>query len=349
MVEQEVILLIPALNPERRLIELIQQILPQWRDPIVIVDDGSSQECRERIFAQIKKMGCEVYTHSENRGKGRALKTGFEQCIEKHAGLIGVVTADADGQHLPEDILACRDALKKHPQSLILGCRDFAEDIVPWKSRYGNRITRTCMRWLCGVSVTDTQTGLRGIPAHFMRELLSIPGERFEFETNMLLETKKQNISIVEVPIATVYMEQNRTSHFHPFRDSIQIYGLILKFAAASLTGFMVDIITYAIAISILHTVGIGTIAITIATIVARVCSAIVNYLMNHKMVFKSEKKMAGSALRYALLCILQMLTSAALVTLLSLLFPISSVILKIIVDFLLFFLSFQIQRRWVF
>lgn len=160
-----VVLLIPALNPDEHLLRLLEEVFPRWEGPVLLVDDGSGSRPREEIFPAAEAMGCAVVHHAVNRGKGRALKTGFQECLDRWPGLIGVVTADADGQHLPEDIAACAARLREAPDALILGCRDFQDPGVPSKSMLGNRITRTFMRLFCGVGVTDTQTGLRGIPA----------------------------------------------------------------------------------------------------------------------------------------------------------------------------------------
>ena len=242
----QVVLLIPALDPDGRLLELIQALRGLWPDPILLVDDGSGADCRD-IFDQAQALGCQVLRHARNLGKGRGLKTGFNHCLTHYPDAIGCVTADADGQHTPQDILACADALRAQPQALILGCRDFDRSGVPARSQLGNRLTRQSMRLLCGVRVTDTQTGLRGVPAAFMSHLLDIPGERYEFETNMLLETRTAQVPIREIPIQTVYLEGNRSSHFNPLLDSARIYALLLKFCAASVASFVVDIALFAL------------------------------------------------------------------------------------------------------
>jgi len=346
----EVALLIPALDPGGHLIELLRSLEGRWSGPIVLVDDGSGRDARERVFPEAASMGCVVVRHARNLGKGRALKTGFNECLLRWPGLLGAVTADADGQHLPEDILACARRMRERPDALVLGCRNFDDPSVPARNGMGNRITRTFMKLLCGVTVTDTQTGLRGIPASFLSDLLEVPGERFEFETNMLLETRTRQVPISEVPISTVYIEQGRQSHFHPLRDSIRIYALLLKFCCASIVGFCVDIAAFAVFTRLLGPFPLGELAVTAATVPARVLSASVNFLLNRRVVFQSRKRAAGTAGRYAALCVLQMLASAALVTLVSGALPAVPVVgVKVVVDLLLFLLSFQIQRRWVF
>ncbi len=345
-VSAQVVLLIPALDPDERLVTLLRDLEGVWRDPILLVDDGSAPENRA-FFRRAETMGCQVIRHARNLGKGRGLKTGFNHILTHFPQAIGCVTADADGQHTPADILKCADALRRDPRALVLGCRDFSRPEVPPRSKAGNRLTRRFMSALCGVRVSDTQTGLRAIPAAFMSHLLDLPGERFEFETNMLLETRAAQVPIREVPIQTLYIEENKSSHFNPLLDSVRIYALLLKFCTASIAGFVVDFALFALFTRLFARGPFGVWTIGVCTVLARVVSATVNYLLNRK-VFQSRAETARSGPRYALLCVVQMGLSAGLVTLCGhLAGPI--LMWKIIVDLCLFLLSFQIQRCWVF
>lgn len=358
----QVVLLIPALNPDQRLSELLERLKGRWAGPVVLVDDGSAQD-HKGIFSQAADHGCDVIVHAKNLGKGRGLKTGFNYILTHYPAAIGCVTADADGQHTVDDIVACADALADQPDALVLGCRDFDAAGIPFKSRAGNRITRSVMRFLCGVGVTDTQTGLRGISRAFMLHMLDVAGERFEYETNMLLETRPQEVPIREVSIQTVYLDDNKSSHFNPLLDSFRIYALLLKFCAASVAGFVVDILFFTLFYYLLFPgffprlvsgfltpAAAASALVFVCTVLARVISATVNYLLNRKAVFQSKKNAARSGLRYFLLCVVQVLLSAALVSLIGhLALPGPLTAWKILVDFVLFLLSFQIQRRWVF
>lgn len=348
----EVILLIPALDPDQHLLDFLDELMKRWQGSVVLVDDGSGEAAVNDIFPAAKAMAgdaCVVVRHACNLGKGRALKTGFNEVLNRWPGAAGVITADADGQHRPEDIIKCADRLRKNPDALTLGCRDFHEENVPFKSRAGNRITRCFMRFLCGVNVSDTQTGLRAIPTAFMKSLMNVSGERFDFETNMLLEARTESVAIEEQTIDTVYIEQNRASHFNPFTDSIRIYSLLLKFCSSSFIGFIADIILFTLFIRAFSVLGLGAWLITVCTVAARVLSAGINFTLNRTMVFRSRQNAGTSAVKYAILCILQMAASAALVTSAAGVFTVSTVVLKVIVDFVLFLISFQIQRSIVF
>ena len=345
-VQGRIALIIPAYQPDQMLVRLLEGLCPRWPGPVVVVDDGSGEEAGA-VFAQAEQLGVLVLHHCVNLGKGRALKTAFNACLCLPGTLIGCVTADADGQHRPEDILRCGEELRRRPDSLILGCRDFSGPDVPWKSRWGNRITCVVMRLFGGLALSDTQTGLRGIPAGFMRRLMNVSGERYEFETNMLLEARRLRLPVEEVEIRTVYLEQNRASHFRPLRDGVRIYALFLKYTASSVASSVVDLGAFSLFVALFRSALPGW-YITAATVLARILSAGVNYGINSGLVF--EKKMSRkSGAAYLLLCVLQMAASAGLVSLLFGLLHWPETLCKIVVDVLLFFISFQIQNRWIF
>lgn len=346
----EVPVIIPSYEPDEKLPGLLKQLRERGFKNIVIVDDGSG-EAYACFFKDAEEIyGCVVLHHAVNQGKGRALKTAFNYCLHQYREVPGAVTADSDGQHSPECILACVDALLAHPDSLILGCRCFDKENVPVRSEFGNKCTRIVMKYLTGITVSDTQTGLRGIPAAFMEQLLMVKGERFEFETNMLLETKKKKIPIVEVPIRTIYIEENKTSHFNPIKDSLKIYMIFGKFLFSSLSSSVLDLALFSLFCFLLRDMQWGSITyIMAATVFARILSALYNYSLNFKVVFQSESSVKSSLPRYVLLAAVQMSLSALLVGYLYPLFGGAEVLVKIPVDVLLFFLSFVIQREFVY
>lgn len=343
--------IIPAYEPGENLIPFIDSLSEKGIQRIVVVDDGSGK-AYESIFDEIsRRENCMVLRHAVNLGKGRALKTAFNECMNRFPEAPGVVTADSDGQHTPEGILSCMQELSGHPDALVLGCRDFDASNVPARSSFGNKCTRRVFRYLLGISITDTQTGLRGIPRSFMEILMNVKGERFEFETNMLIETKERQIPIREVPIDTIYIEQNQTSHFHPIRDSLRIYLVFTKFVFSSLSSSVVDLLLFGMFCNMLKGGGalFGASYIVQATVMARVLSAAYNFLINYKVVFRSRENMALTAAKYFLLAICQMGCSAFLVDLLYRATGGVEVLVKIPVDVLLFFLSFAIQREFVY
>ena len=350
--EKIIPVIIPAYEPNEDFVEICNRIHLATDQPIIVVNDGNDERY-DHIFKKISEDGYIVIKHAVNLGKGRGLKTAFNYILNTYTDIIGVVTADSDGQHKPEDIQKVMIALRDNPTDLILGTRNFEGENIPWKSSFGNKLTRVICNYLCGVKVTDTQTGLRGIPKNFIKVLMNVQGERFEFETRMLIETK-DNMNIIEVPIDTVYeSKDNHNTHFDPILDSIRIYrifgALFLKYIISSVTSFVVDIILFALFCKILKN-NIPIYYVGIATVIARIISSIYNFAVNYGLVFNSEKKKSEAGVKYFILAIAIMLMSATLTTIgVNLFNPVSEAIIKIIVDTLLFLVSYKVQQKWIY
>lgn len=350
--------IIPSLEPDERLPGLLADMKEAGIENIVLVDDGSGPEYAPVFERAQRQFGCTVLRHAVNLGKGRALKTAFNHCLNTWPDAPGAITADSDGQHSAADILRFMKEMTAHPDSLLLGCRDFDDPGVPFNSRWGNKITCFMFKALCGVSVSDTQTGLRGVPTAFMRRLMRVPGERFEFESNMLIETRDR-VAIRELSIQTIYdSKENHTSHFHPLRDSARIYAIFGRFLFASVSASVLDLALFSLFLLLMGLLipsanGIGRILVVfICTALARLLSASYNYYINHRVVFHSQADHRRAATRYFLLAVAQMLVSAGLVSLFtSLLCPPGGweILIKAVVDIVLFFISFQIQREFVY
>ena len=339
------VIIVPTLNPDEKLIDLVRK-LKKRNLPIVIINDGSKKKCTD-IFETLKlKFGCDIFTHTKNIGKGAAIKSGIKYVSQRYPESCGYVTADADGQHSAEDILKVAEALEKNSHSLILGSRNFGEKNVPFKSRWGNRITSFVFLISTSNKCPDTQTGLRGIPKEFTQICLCIPGERFEYEMNMLLEFARRKISTVHVPIATIYLEDNKSSHFNVVRDSVLIYLNILKYSISSLGSAIIDLIAFTILINLIF--GKASAGILAATVVARFMSGSVNFMVNKHWVFKSGNGNCVEMIKYLTLFFSQMMLSFILVTSLSNL-SLNLTIIKILVDSTLFLISYQIQKRYIF
>ena len=223
------VIVIPALNPTEKLVRLVREIRSLFSPRIVIVNDGSDEQCA-RVFKELELMGDYIITHSRNLGKGAALKTGIRHALSAYPDACGIVTADADGQHSPQDIYRLAQRLTESTDGIVLGVRSVDEKHVPFKSRLGNKITSFVFRLKTGIKLHDTQTGLRAIPMRYAQSVLQVNGSRFEYEMNMLLFASRMNIPLITIPIGTIYSDNNRSSHFRPVRDSARIYFDILKF-----------------------------------------------------------------------------------------------------------------------
>ncbi len=343
----DVCVIIPAYNPDEELfLKFTKQVVEKF-SKIVVINDGSNEECDvifEKIGAVDSKI--QILKHSVNLGKGRALKTAFNYVLNTYKDCIGVVAADCDGQHGIDDVISCSEALRKNPNSLVLGVRDFNKDDVPFKSRYGNKLTRIIFKLFIGLNIKDTQTGLRALSTDLMKTFMSTKGERYEYETNMLIECKQDNIPLEQIPISTIYIEKNQTSKFNPIKDSLSIYKLFGKYIFSALSSFAIDVILFNIFLILLNDNNIPN-GIIIATIAARILSSLYNFRVNAKMVFKNMTK--TSLIKYTILVLIQMLISAFAVNYLSTVLPVEVTFIKIVVDIIIFMVNFVVQREFVF
>lgn len=336
--------LIPAYEPGPRLPGLVRDL--HAADPdleVLVVDDGSGPSF-EPVFAAVGDAGARVLAHPENRGKGAALKTGLAH-VRAHDPDADVVTADADGQHTPADVCRVAEALRTDAgaarSALVLGVRAF-DGAVPWRSRVGNTVARGVFRMATGRRVSDTQTGLRGIPSDRIAWALGIPGDGFEYEQRMLLRLAPDLVATHEVPIDTVYLDDNASSHFRPVRDSLRVLLPVLLFAASSLAAFVVD----TLALLVLQAL---TGWLVPSIIAARVLSATANFVVNRRVVFRARGgPMHGQAVRYGVLALALLASNVAWMSFLTdnglALLP-----AKVVTEGVLFVLSYGVQRSLVF
>ena len=354
------IALIPAYEPGQALLNLTAELKKKGFD-IVIVDDGSGIAYAE-LFDEVSK-DATVLTHNMNLGKGAALKTGMSYINRYMAyaesqlttnGAVSIsgrdaviVTVDADGQHLPEDVLRVAQISEQRSDALVLGSRALKEN-VPARSRLGNTVTRHVYSMATGIQVHDTQTGLRAFRRSLIPRLLSIKGERYEYEINMLMELAAEGVPIIEEEIDTVYEDGNRGSHFSTVRDSIRIYKEILKFSASSLVSFAIDYVMYAVLLALTSAAGLAN-GLIISNIAARIVSASANYAMNRKMVFKSRTGFAESAVQYAALAAFILAGNTLMLSMLTGAFGINSLVAKIITEITFFAISWTVQRYVIF
>ena len=340
----EYIALIPSYQPDDLLVRVVLECMQSFH--IVVVDDGSGPKYKS-IFNTIPK-ACTVLTHEVNKGKGAALKTGLKYIQEafKDQEYV-VVTVDGDGQHTFEDAMKVAKKAEKQPDCLVLGARNFKETDQR-KSIFGNFLARTLMRLSTGNNIYDTQTGLRAFTNRNIESLLEIEGNRYEYETNMILYLSRVKIPIIEVPIKTIYLDNNSRSHYNPLKDSIRIFAQFLKFAASSIIGFLVDFALFTILCFVIPSDVAGQ--IIIANIIARAVSSLVNFTINKFFVFKLKKgKVLKYAAKYFTLALINMALNTLLLALLVDIFGWNQFATKLIVECILFVISYLIQKFFVF
>ena len=348
----KVIFLIPSLDPDDKMPKYVKELIDNGVKHVLVIDDGSSIEC-QKFFNEVKQYNEVVLLkHDVNRGKGAALKTGFKYVLDNMPDIKVIVTADADGQHATDDTINVAIRTLETNQ-VVFGTRNFNEEIVPFKSRNGNKITTAVFKLLYGKLVNDTQTGLRGLPIDFIPECLLFKGDRFEYEIMMLIQIVQDNRQIIEEPIKTIYYESNRATHFNTFKDSFRIYKVMLstfiRFAGSGLLSALLDLGVYTLLINLIFTKLEINKAIMLSTIIARVISSIFNFSLNKTKVFDSKDNLSSTILKYYILAIIQMIASWLLVTFVFERLTINTSIIKVFVDAVLFIVSYQIQNRWVF
>lgn len=353
------VLIIPAYNPTEKFVEFAVKAAEYFYD-IIVINDGSKTEC-DSVFTKIEAtLGARVHLlcHEQNQGKGVALKTAFSYF--QRSGLadeyVGVITADCDGQHELHDIVMLDEKLGEvHTRCMHIGHRDLNSKIMPFRSKFGNKLTAACFSALYGVKMKDTQTGLRAFSADIIDWLLEIKGNRFEYEMNMLVHSRDGGIHLYEHPITTKY-EEKHTSHYSTFRDSFKVarvlFAPLVKYIFAALLAFGVDMGLYALfADVVVPYLGLTETAVVIllATVGARVLSSVVNFLTNRFFTFGGKRISKNSIWKYYLLWALQMAASYGAVLGLTLLVGGGDTWWKMGVDLLLAITSYQVQMRWVF
>ncbi len=340
-----VAVIVPAYNPGPVLLTLVQQLLLHDFAEVVVVNDGSSPASAEVFAALAALPRVQVVSHAINAGKGRALKTAFNHCLLHQPPLLGVVTADADGQHSPQDIVkiaACLlQPVNQADAALVLGVREFSGD-VPLRSRFGNALSRGVFRLLYGIRVRDTQTGLRGLPMSLLPSLLQLAGERYEYESSMLIAMSRQQRRVHEQTIDTIYLDDNRGSHFNVVRDSMKIYFVLLRFVLSSLLTSGVDFLVFFLAFTM-------TASLPLSMLWGRGVAQGVNFLVNKRMVFRQGGSSYGAFGRYLALVVVLGLLSLLLIHELQQLFGMSTLIAKLLAESGLFVLSFSVQHDLVF
>jgi glycosyltransferase involved in cell wall biosynthesis len=335
------IILIPAYEPGDQLLRLIRSIAaaaPQLT--LVVVDDGSGPDYQP-VFDGAAGLGCTVIGYAGNRGKGHALKAGFGFIAEHFPGR-DVVCADSDGQHRVEDILRVAERLPTASDAMVLGTRSFSGN-VPARSKIGNTATRWLFRLATGEFIPDTQTGLRGYPAAMLPWLRGVPGERYEYELNLLLEAGRAGYLIRTIDIATVYLDHNAGSHFRPLADSVRIYAPLLKFLASSLTAFVLDTAAFLVLIAV-------TGSVLFAVVGARGISSAVNFLINRHLVFRHgrERKATRTGVRYFALVLTLLAANLTLMWALDQI-AVAALPAKLLVEAALLAVSYSVQQRFLF
>lgn len=336
-------LVVPAYNAGSVLVDVIDRALPLV-DHIVIVDDGSREADRPTFETCDSHAKVTVLRHRKNLGKGFALKTGIEHCLRDMQARDSILTMDSDGQHAPEDIARFSACKAQHPDAgFILGERR-ADDKMPPKSRLGNTLARLLFKIQFGGDIHDTQSGFRLLSRDFAQQFIQRvrPG-RYETEMDMLILASRTLNEIHTVDIDTIYLEGNRRTHFKAVTDSLSITKLFLKYGAVSLASFLID---YLLFIVLVYLLGVSYIQ---ANILARIISAVMNFAGHKYISFETRGILIHEGGRYVLAVFFSLFLSTALLYIAVDLLHLPSLVLKPVIDGLIFIVNFLVLNKLVF
>lgn len=336
------VLIIPAFNPDKTLLTLLSEHHASGiKQTCIIVNDGSHQTSMP-IFNELEALGYLVLHHDKNQGKGSALKTAMNYYLAHLSeSSPGVITADADGQHALNDIIRLSKIFPKEADKLHLGVRHISRANIPLRSRLGNVVTKFFFNLLTNNKVKDTQTGLRAIPVDLVKYLVMSKTSRYEFEFEMFFIAKKHQFKIKQIPIETIYIDENKSSHFNPLFDSFRIYFIFIRFCCVGISSFLLDFSLFALFYHYSNHAALSVLG-------ARLISVPFNFLLNKNISFKHKERFFRSAMLYLTLALIIGFSSLQLMNLIHFL-GLNIYSSKIIAELLIFIANFFTQYLLVF
>ncbi len=225
-----IVIVIPTYNPSELLLKTLKDLsqFPEFYDiRRIIVNDGSNAS--NKYLSSLKKeQNVILIDHKINKGKGAAIKTALREIINTMPWVEYMITVDSDGQHRGSDVLSVFQSILEKGEGVHIGTRCLSKDSTPLRSYIGNVVSRKVFGWMHRCNLHDTQSGLKAYPRQSFNLLLSLSGNRYEFEMEAIIKIIHEKIKIFEIPIATVYFNNNRASHFKPLKDSFQVLWVML-------------------------------------------------------------------------------------------------------------------------
>ncbi len=353
------IMIIPAYRPPSDFPERVRNLLSLGFLSVIVVDDGSGEKY-EKTFERVGIIqGAILLTHVKNRGKGCALKTAFKFCRNKYSEKYVFVTSDCDGQHTELDCMRVAISAMSSGE-IVFGVRDFGDHNIPVRSRIGNRLSGFLYRQIYGSGLSDTQTGLRAFDYSHLSELCDIPGERFEYEMNVLTYFAKKGVFPREIHIRTVYntpegrKKPADNSNFRVVLDTFRVghalLGSLWAYFAVAALGAASDLTLFYLFVKYIFASLTPAVSLLMSTVSARLISSAINFFLNSKYVFgKSDRNAlrryyvvwsARLAISYATVCFIEAFVTSS---------PFAVSLMKGAVDFLIAIITCKLQFSWVF
>lgn len=349
-------LVIPAYDPPRSLADYVSSLIYAGFDKIIIVNDGSGTECLP-VFMKLARIGCRIVTHEERQGMGAALKTGFLCYQENYSGKTdGVITLNADCQLAVREVEKVASSLSNEQKmgsfALVVGTRSFDGPEVTSYDEKMNKATKTIYRILFGLSLQDPVSSTLGIPDVRVPECIAVAVNGYGYDSSLLIAL--EDAGILQVPVKYPKRDPDAEQHFRKGKDTflilLSIFKKFIMYSVTSLMATFVDLLLFGIFTSV--TFAGNPMAIIYSTILARVVSGSVNYILTKHFVFRYQsraKEQARSAGQFVVLQAAQCLASAFSVHILDLLLNGNVVGLKVLVDAILFFVSYKVQHKYIF
>jgi glycosyltransferase involved in cell wall biosynthesis len=206
---------IPALNAEGTIGDVVRKTREQIED-VIVIDDG----CTDRTAGVSRAEGATVLRHDVNRGKGASLKSGFAYACEH--GYDAVITLDADGQHLPSEIPKIIAAWEESGADLVIGGRAHLFDHMLPRRRMANRFSAWAIAKAAGTRVSDSQSGFRLYTARLLREI-RLRSDGFDMESEVIIRAGVRKMRIVVTPVDLGFIDGLSTSHYRPLGDTLRI------------------------------------------------------------------------------------------------------------------------------
>jgi glycosyltransferase involved in cell wall biosynthesis len=212
---------IPALNAERTIGDVVRKTREQIHD-VVVIDDG----CSDRTADVARAEGATVLRHDVNRGKGASLKSGF--AYGREHGYDAVITLDADGQHLPSEIPKIITAWQESGADLVIGGRAHLFAHMLPRRRMANRFSAWAIAKAAGTRVSDSQSGFRLYTARLLREI-NLRSDGFDMESEVIIRAGVRKMRIVVTSVDLGFIDGLSTSHYRPLGDTLRIAWTALR------------------------------------------------------------------------------------------------------------------------
>lgn len=337
------VLVIPTFEPTQQLIDTLTDLSknPATANAAkIVINDGSSKGY-EFLNLASTFFNVTLLQHKFNLGKGAAIKTGLAH-LNSLQGTDFMITLDSDGQHPATEVEKLIHQINKSPCDLVIGSRDFSVKGIPFRSWFGNQLTRILFFLVYHVRLRDTQSGLRAYKKTTFTSLLGIESNRYEFEMDALVHILRENQSIDQVDVATVYIDGNKSSHFNPMLDSMRIYFVFLRYSLSSFFAATLDAILFFTLVNF----GLSFIG---SHFISRTLLGTLNFLINKNVVFKYSTSGKSVIVKYFALLYLSGLASFGVMRLIQQNTSIGLTLVKIVAEVTIFFGNFAAQKYFVF